>query len=407
VSPSIDLPAPNVFTIYLETAMLDVNPIREQFEQRYGIHPRLMIRAPGRVNLIGEHTDYNDGFVLPAAIDRATYVAARPRDDNKIHIFAVDLQDEDEFALGDITYSTEHRWSNYIRGVAKGLLIAGHSLGGANLLITSDVPRGSGLSSSAALEVATGYTFQVLNRLNLLGEELALLAQGAENTFVGVQCGIMDQFISALGRQDHALLLDCRDLNYRPIPLPPDVKIIVCDSHMERSLAASAYNQRRKECDEAVRLFKQWYPKITALRDISVAQFRAHETDLSDPVRARARHVITENDRAVRGAAALEAGDVATFGKLMDESHASLRDDYEVSTAEMDALVAAAQPLPGCYGSRLTGAGFGGCTVSLVGRDAVERFKTEVAAAYKQATGRETTIYVCRASDGVGRAVPE
>jgi galactokinase len=176
---------------------------------------------------------------------------------------------------------------------------------------------------------------------------------------------------------------------------------------MERSLAASAYNQRRRECDEAVRLFKQWYPKITALRDVSVAQFRAHETELPDPVRARARHVITENDRAVRGAAALEAGDVATFGKLMDESHASLRDDYEVSTSEMDVLVAAAQRLPGCYGSRLTGAGFGGCTVSLVDRDAVERFKAEVAAAYKQATGRETTIYVCRASDGVGRAVPE
>ena len=200
--------------------MLDVNLIRDQFELHYGIHPRLIVRAPGRVNLIGEHTDYNDGFVFPAAIDRATYVAARPRDDNKIHIFAVDLGDEDEFDLEQIEFSTAHSWSNYLRGVAKALLIAGHTLGGANILITSDVPRGSGLSSSAALEVATGYTFQLLNRLNLLGEELALLAQGAENTFVGVQCGIMDQFISALGRLDHALLLDCRDLNYRPIPLP-------------------------------------------------------------------------------------------------------------------------------------------------------------------------------------------
>jgi galactokinase len=387
--------------------MLDVNVIREQFEQHYGIHPRLMVRAPGRVNLIGEHTDYNDGFVFPAAIDRATYVAARPRDDDKIQIFAVDMHDQDEFSLNQIEFSTTHPWSNYIRGVAKGLLIAGHTLGGANLLITSDVPRASGLSSSAALEVASGYAFQLLNRLNLLGEELALLAQGAENTFVGVQCGIMDQFISALGRQDHALLLDCRDLNYRPVPLPPDAKIVVCDSHTERSLAASAYNQRRKECDEAVRIFKQWYPKIIALRDITVEQFRAHEADLPEPVRARARHVITENDRAVRGAAALEAGDVATFGALMDESHASLRDDYEVSIPDMDALVAAAQAVSGCYGSRLTGAGFGGCSVSLVRQDAVERFKTEVAAAYKQATGRDTTIYVCRASDGVGRALPQ
>ena len=387
--------------------MLDVNLIRDQFELHYGIHPRLIVRAPGRVNLIGEHTDYNDGFVFPAAIDRATYVAARPRDDNKIHIFAVDLGDEDEFDLEQIEFSTAHSWSNYLRGVAKALLIAGHTLGGANMLITSDVPRGSGLSSSAALEVATGYTFQLLNRLNLLGEELALLAQGAENTFVGVQCGIMDQFISALGRQDHALLLDCRDLNYRPIPLPPDAKIVVCDSHMERSLAASAYNQRRKECDEAVRLFKQWHPKIIALRDITVEQFHAHEADLPEPVRARARHVITENDRAVRGAAALEAGDVTTFGQLMNESHVSLRDDYEVSIPEMDTLVAAAQRIPGCYGSRLTGAGFGGCTVSLVQEHQVEQFKRDVAAAYRAATGRETTIYVCRASDGVGRALPE
>src|ERR687889_363577 len=192
--------------------MLDINRIRDQFEQHYGIHPRLMVRAPGRVNLIGEHTDY-----------------------------------EDEFDLDQIEFSTTHPWSNYLRGVAKGLLIVGHQLGGANLLITSDVPRGSGLSSSAALEVATGYAFQLLNRLKILGEELALLAQGAENTFVGVQCGIMDQFISALGQRDHALLLDCRDLNYRPIPLPADTQIVVCNSNVERTLAGSAYNQRRKE----------------------------------------------------------------------------------------------------------------------------------------------------------------
>ncbi|HEY3232307.1 MAG TPA: galactokinase [Roseiflexaceae bacterium] len=388
--------------------MIDVDSIRAQFEQHYGIHPRLMVRAPGRVNLIGEHTDYNDGFVFPAAIDRATYVAARPREDNMVHIVALDLNDEDEFALdAPIERSAAHPWSDYIRGVAKGLLVAGHRLAGANLLITSDVPRGSGLSSSAALEVSTGYAFQLLNRLNILGEELALLAQGAENTFVGVQCGIMDQFISALGRRDHALLLDCRDLNYQPVPLPAHTQIVVCDSHMERSLAGSAYNQRRQECGEAVRILRQWYPKITALRDVTAGQFRQHEADLPEPVRARARHVITENDRAERSAAALEAGDVAAFGRLMNESHISLRDDYEVSIPEMDTLVAAAQGVPGCYGSRLTGAGFGGCTVSLVEHSAVERFKADVAAAYLAATGRATTIYVCRASDGVGRAVPE
>ena len=387
--------------------MLDVNTIRDQFEQHYGIHPYLMVRAPGRVNLIGEHTDYNDGFVFPAAIDRATYVAARPRDDDRVRVFAVDLGDEDEFGLDDIDHSAAHPWSNYIRGVAKGLLVAGHRLEGANLLVTSDVPRSSGLSSSAALEVSTGYAFQLLNRLNILGEELALLAQGAENSFVGVNSGIMDQFISALGRRDHALLLDCRDLNYRPVPLPADAQIVVCDSHVERTLAGSAYNQRRQECEQAVRILKQWYPKITALRDVTVAQLEEHVADLPEPVRARARHVITENERVMRSAEALDAGDLAAFGRLMNESHASLRDDYQVSIPEMDVLVEAAQRVPGCYGSRLTGAGFGGCTVSLVDRAAVGRFQHDVAAAYRAATGRATTIYVCRASDGVGRAVPE
>jgi galactokinase len=388
--------------------MLDVTAIRDQFVRHYGIHPRLIVRAPGRVNLIGEHTDYNDGFVLPVAIDRATYVAARPRDDVQVQVVAADIGDRDEFTLDiGVERSQAHPWSNYIRGIVKGLLVADHSLGGANMLITSDVPRGAGLSSSAALEVAVGYAFQLLNKLNILGEELALLAQGAENSFVGVNSGIMDQFISVLGRANHALLLDCRDLSYRLISIPSTAAIVVCDSHVERALAASGYNQRRAECDEAMRLFKQWYSKITALRDITVKQFQLHEAELPEPVRARARHVITENDRAVRGAAALEQGDLAAFGALMDESHRSLRDDYEVSIGQLDTLVEAARRVPGCYGSRLTGAGFGGCTVSLVEVSAVERFRREVRAAYRAATGHDTTIYVCRASDGVGRAVPE
>lgn len=387
--------------------MLDVQNIRAQFEQHYNIHPRLIVRAPGRVNLIGEHTDYNDGYVLPVAIDRATYVAARPRDDRRVHVVAVDLGQEDEFALEQIVRSEDRSWSNYIRGVARGLLAAGHTLGGVDLLITSDVPRGAGLSSSAALEVATGYAFQVLNRLNLLGEELALMAQGAENHFVGVQCGIMDQFISALGQKDHALLLDCRDLSYRSAPLPQQVHVVVCDSHVERSLAASAYNERRRECADAVRLFKQWYGNVSALRDVQLDQFHAHEAALPEPVRSRARHVISENERVLRAAAALTNGDAALFGMLMNESHTSLRDDYQVSIRELDILTEAARRVPGCYGSRLTGAGFGGCTVSLVHTDAIDRFRLDVAEAYRAATGRETTIYICRASEGVGRALSE
>lgn len=387
--------------------MLDVAEIRAQFERRYGIHPRLIVRAPGRVNLIGEHTDYNDGFVFPVAIDRATYVAARPRDDRMVQALALDIPDEDQFALDRIERSSTKHWSNYVRGVLKGLLVAGHQLGGANLLITSDVPRGAGLSSSAALEVAIGYTFQTLSRLNLLGEELALLAQGAENSFVGVQCGIMDQFISALGQADQALLIDCRDLSYRSVPLPEGVRIVVCDSHIERALATSAYNQRRQECEEAVRLLKEHYPKIRALRDVTSEQLTAHADELPEPVRSRARHVVTENERTLRGAAALEAGDIAAFGQMMNASHASLRDDYEVSVPAMDLLVEAAQNAAGCYGSRLTGAGFGGCTVSLVQEDSVEAFCAEVLRAYQAGTGRSATIHVCRAVDGVGRATIE
>jgi galactokinase len=387
--------------------MLDVNDIRTQYERSFGIHPRVIIRAPGRVNLIGEHTDYNDGFVFPVAIDRATYVAARAREDRLVRMVAADLRDEDQFSLDRIERSPVKHWSNYVRGVVKGLLAADHQLGGANLLITSDVPRGAGLSSSAALEVAVGYTFQTLSRLNILGEELALLAQGAENSFVGVQCGIMDQFISALGQADHALLIDCRDLSYRCVPMPSDVRIVVCDSHIERALAASAYNQRRSECEQAVAILKQHYPKIRALRDVNIAQLNAHATELPEVVYRRARHVVSENERVLASETALQAGDLAAFGLLMNASHASLRDDYEVSVAAMDVLVDAAQQAPGCYGSRLTGAGFGGCTVSLVEPAAVEAFSAQVAARYQAETGRSATIHVCRVVDGVGRAMPE
>lgn len=385
--------------------MVDVGLIREQFQNHYNTPPRLIVRAPGRVNLLGEHTDYNEGYVLPIAIDRATYVAVRPSDDQRIEVFATELADEDAFDLDQIERSAAHPWSNYIRGVVKSLLVAGHTLSGAQLLISSDVPRGAGLSSSAALTVATGYAFQVLNRLNILGEELALLAQGVENSFVGVQCGIMDQFISALGQADHALLLDCRNLSYQLVPLPPEVKIVVCNSQVVHALADSAYNQRRAECQEAVQLLKQWYPSITALRDVTPEQFQRHAAELPAPLQARVRHVVSENERVLHGAAALERGDVAAFGKLMDASHASQRDDYQVSIPEIDLLVDAARRVPGCYGARLTGGGFGGCTVNLVESSAITQFQRDVAACYREQTGRETTIAVFRASNGVGRAV--
>lgn len=383
--------------------MVDTNTISTQFEQHYSGVPDIIVRAPGRVNLIGDHTDYNDGFVLPVAIDRATYVAARKREDQHIHVFAADLADQDTFLLDTITYSTEHPWSNYVRGVVKEILSEAHHIGGADILITSTVPYGAGLSSSAALEVAVGYSFIQLYDLEIDRTALALLAQRAENTFVGVQCGVMDQLISVLGHDGHAVRIDCRDLSNHTVSLYQNASIVVCNSNVERTLAASAYNQRRQECTEAVHLFKTWYPDIVALRDITPAMFEQHAEALPETIRARARHVVSENARVIRSTTALAQHDVQTFGTLMNESHQSLRDDYEVSIPELDALVTSAQHVSGCYGARLTGAGFGGCIVSVVDTHAVDTFQQTVASAYHQATGRDTTIYICRASDGVNQ----
>jgi galactokinase len=387
--------------------MIDAARIHAKFVSRFNHAPALIVRAPGRVNLIGEHTDYNDGFVLPAAIDRATFIAASPRTDNRVRVLAADLNEEDEFGIDQIERSGMRPWSNYVRGMIKSLLTAGHVINGADMVVASSVPRGAGLSSSAALEVATGYVFQLFHNLNILGEELALMAQATENHFVGVNCGIMDQFIVTLGQANHALLIDCRDLNYQAVPLPTGVSVVICDSHIERTLAGSAYNQRRAECDQAVEILKQPLPGIKALRDVTSAQLNEHGHLLPPVVRQRARHVISENERVIAGVNTLQAGNVAEFGRLMNASHASLRDDYAVSIPEMDALVASAQRVSGCYGSRLTGAGFGGCTVSLVANEAVERFRHEVAAAYLASTGRSATIYVTQAADGVSRVRPE
>jgi galactokinase len=302
-------------------------------------------------------------------------------------------------------FNDQQRWSNYVRGVVKAMQARIPDLRGADLLIDGDVPMGSGLSSSAALEVAVGYAFQIMNTADLLGEELALLCQGAENTFVGMRCGIMDQFIAALGQADNALLIDCRDLSYRVVPLPADVRVVVCDSAVRHQLAASGgYNERRAQCEEAVALLRQVLPRITALRDVTLADLERHGHLLSTTVLARARHVVTENQRVLESEAALLAGDLPRFGELMAASHRSMRDDYEVSVPEIDLLVELAGKIPGCYGARLTGGGFGGSTVNLLAPDAVEPFTQQITANYKAATGLTPTIYVCRASNGVGRA---
>lgn len=384
--------------------MQDPHAIRDLFTARYGTRPRLIVRAPGRVNLIGEHTDYNEGFVFPIAIDRETFVAARIRADQTVRAYTTQFDQEDSFEVTAIERSPSMPWANYVRGVIKGLLARDLPISGADLLISSDVPLGSGLSSSASLEVAVGYAVQLLNNINLLGEELALLAQGAENSFVGVQCGIMDQFISALGRADHALLIDCRDLSYRPVPIPPDVRVVVCNSGVHHNLGNSEYNERRAACNEAVRLLKARMPKIGSLRDVSPADLAANADLLPPTTLMRARHVVTENQRTLAAAAALERADLATFGRLMVESHASMRDDYQISVPEIDLLTDLAMAVPGCYGARLTGGGFGGSTVNLVTLSAVDRFVEAVGAGYTAQTGRSAEILVCRPSEGVSRA---
>ncbi len=381
--------------------MIQINTLAAAFTQRFGQPPTRIARAPGRVNLIGEHTDYNDGFVLPMALDRATFVAARPRTDRLVRVYSANLDEEDLFDLDSINRDPQRQWVNYVRGVARGLLARDLTLRGADLLIESDVPTGGGLSSSAALEVAVGYTFQLLNNINLLGEELALLAQGAEHTFVGVKCGIMDQLIAALGQAGHALLIDCRDLSYQLVPVPNQARVVVCDSGVRHQLASSEYNQRRAGCEEAVRLLRPALGNIQALRDVRPVDLAEHGHRLPPELLRLARHVVSENERTVAAAAALAAGDLTTMGRLMVESHVSLRDDYRVSVTELDTLVELALAAPGCYGSRMTGGGFGGSTVSLVDARQVDDFVAAMTAGYAMRTGRTLRPLVCLPDAGV------
>ncbi|WP_028459964.1 galactokinase [Chloroflexus sp. Y-396-1] len=381
--------------------MYDVAKLYSAFEEYFGQPPTRIARAPGRVNLIGEHTDYNDGFVLPMALDRATYVAARPRPDRVVRVFSTKFREEDQFDLDQVVRDERRQWVNYIRGVVKGLQARDLPLQGADLMIDSDLPSGSGLSSSAALEVAVGYTFQLLNNINLLGEELALVAQGAEHTFVGVKCGIMDQLVAALGEAGHALLIDCRDLSYRPIPIPAQACVVVCDSGVRHRLAGSEYNQRRAGCEEAVRLLRPALGKIQALRDVRSTDLAMYGNLLPPDLLRLARHVVSENERTLTAADALAAGDLTKMGQLMVASHISLRDDYRVSIAELDTLVELALAAPGCFGSRMTGGGFGGSTVSLVAADAVDAFVTAMIDGYAIRTGRKLQPLICTAGSGV------
>jgi galactokinase len=368
----------------------------EAFVSAYGREPTLFVAAPGRVNLIGEHTDYNDGFVLPAAIDRHIVLAVAPREDRIVRLHALDFAEHSQFSLDAVDHDEQAAWSNYERGVAWALQGAGYTLSGLDGVITGDVPIGSGLSSSAAIEVATALAFQTLGDLDLDGVERALLCQKAENEFVGMRCGIMDQYIISLGRRDHALCIDCRSLGYELVPIPKGCSVIVCDTNKRRGLVDSEYNTRRRECERGAEILG-----VPALRDVTPETFAQRQDEMDAVTRQRCRHVVTENARVLEAVEALGRGDVTRFGQLMNASHISLRDDYEVSCAELDAMVEAAWHQDGVLGARMTGAGFGGCTVNLVRDEAAAAFVRQVASEYTQATGLTPDIYICRAQEGV------
>ncbi len=372
----------------------------EAFSREYGRAAEVLARAPGRVNLIGEHTDYNDGFVLPVAIDRAVYIAAASRSDEQVELLALDFEERSRFPLSDITHDPEHPWSDYPRGMAWVLREKGLPLVGMRAVISGDVPIGAGLSSSAAIEVATAKALQVLSGFELGDVALALAAQEAENRFVGMQCGIMDQFISVLGRKGQALLVDCRSLEHRLVPIPEGCSVVVANTMKRRGLVDSEYNRRRSECEEGVRLLRRHLPDVQALRDVSLEDLEGFGDELPPGVRKRCRHVVTENARVLAGVEALQSGDAARFGELMLASHASLRDDYQVSCPELDVMVEAALGIEGLYGARMTGAGFGGCTVNLVRAARARAFAESLAAEYRNRLGIEPEIYVCSVEDG-------
>jgi galactokinase len=387
---------------------MDISQLIAVFKTKFGNNPELHMRAPGRVNLLGEHVDYNAGPVLPAAIDRAVYLAGSAADSNLVQLYALDIGEGIIFSLDnletrqDLAGNPLPSWAHYPAGVAWAIQQSGRQVAGLQAVYTSDIPIGAGLSSSAAVEMAFAVTWQEIGGWPADRMTLARLCQEAENQYVGVSSGLMDQFASAHGVRDHALLFDTRSFDWEPVPLPAGTVLVVADSGVRRSLTNSAYNDRRASCEKAVELLRQDLPEIQSLREVNLDDFNQLRHKLPPEVRQRAEHVITEIERVFSAVTALRSGDQKTFGKLMYAGHASLRDLYQVSTPELDALVEIAGEIPGCIGARLTGAGFGGCTINLVEQDHVDTFIPDLQRGYQQRTGKETQVYLCQASQGAG-----
>ncbi len=374
--------------------------IVRDFKDRFGGEP-LLFSAPGRVNLIGEHTDYNEGFVLPFAIQQRTVAACTPRSDSTVRVYTRTLEKSAEFSLDEPPAGEKKEWSLYIRGMAAALGRRGVRLKGANIVIDSDIPFGAGLSSSAALEVCTGLALWSLSENCPDLRQIAHAGQAVEHEFMGVRSGLMDQLTSAFGRRDNVLLIDCRSNSVEYVPLQlKEQMLVICDTKVKHELASSAYNERRDQCEKGVDLLAGHIGEIRSLRDVSVQDFESHEMALPEPIRQRCRHVVTENARVMAAVEAIKQGDFVEVGRLMYLSHASLRDDYEVSSPELDLLVETASHLPGVLGARMTGGGFGGCTINLIGSDLYDEFEREIRSRYSKAFGREPTISQVMPSDG-------
>ncbi len=373
--------------------------LAQHFKDLFGSPPRIFC-APGRVNLLGEHTDYNDGFVMPCAIGFSTRVAISSRPDRKLVIRSEEFSEQFEFDLDNLPIRGKGVWSDYVLGVAVMLRQIGHPTPGASLLVRGEVPIGAGLSSSAAIEVASALALMSLNGATLPLPEVAKLCQKAENVFIGARVGIMDQFVSCLGKAGHALLLDCRSLEFKLIPIPQNVRLVICNTMVKHDHANGAYNRRREECDEGVKLLSRWYPKIRALRDVSVEQLVQHKAEIPETIYKRCLHVVSENQRVLEGAQYLTDGDVERFGALMQQSHCSLRDLYEVSCRELDVMAEIAQSLNGYCGGRMTGGGFGGCTVNIVRASDAESFAKQISERYQVEIGIKPDVYVCSAANG-------
>lgn len=364
------------------------------YRARFHSEPSHLVRAPGRVNLIGEHTDYNDGFVLPMAIDRATWIALSPRTDTIVNLYSIDFDEQNQFDVADMA-KEKMSWFEYVKGVSWALRESGYTVQGWDGVMAGDVPIGAGLSSSAALELAVARAFITLNSGDWDAGKMATLAQHAENDWVGVQCGIMDQMISAAGKANHALLIDCRTLDTQLAPLPTGTVVVVMDTSTRRGLVDSAYNERRAQCEAAANFFG-----VPALRDVDPDTFMREASKLDDVIRKRARHIISENARVLATKTAMDNNDPISMGKLMHESHVSLRDDFEVSSDALNTIVEIAQTQTGCYGARMTGAGFGGCAVALVNANNANEFVETVSVNYEAKTKLTPSLYVCKATNG-------